>query len=506
MHRSLDNIGEVPSADAAEWALVRALLVPPNEKGIALASSAVQPGDFYNPVCRIVFEAILDVVHLGRPVDKISVCQHLAEVRSLDKVGGVEVLSLDRDTYVDEPYVTEWIREIKETARQRTIISANASALERLENGAPFVEAYGPLASALDELADSSGRALPSPLEEAALGCGPYEPPEFHVDSLLPEDKLVLLSGDTTSGKSVFAAHCLVARALALPVAGFFRSRNDGRPSIYLSHTSEMDKRQVKDMFRQSAAGLGVELPEKGLLIVANADADVLDLHPDSRRGWVAIEGILKDRHPAIIVLDSFRGFFGIDENNAQEVRRCMGRLKALASKYHVTVLVLHHLRKVGDISNRGRERVAGSRDLVNACDVHVHARSSGGFMDALLLDKTRCPSGAVTQGTKWTVTGTWLDHQDGSVPKSIIEVGVAEGGAHESKVDSAQRTILDALAGGPQTKEQLDAEDGTGERALRLLIDAGRVRDAGQKRGRKRLYELVPGVGEHPESSHDVV
>jgi len=411
-------------------------------------------------------------------------------------------LSLDPDTYVDECYVVEWIREIKEASRQRAVISANASALERLESGEPFAEAFRPLTSALGVWSEESGSGIEGIdvsrfFDDAALFCTrPYQPPTFLVEHLVPEQSLILFTGHSGAGKTSFALHTAIALAKGLLVAGAFATNANGRPVLWFNAASEMSEENLRRFMQENAAGLGVTLAEGDIVIAKPETANRLKLGVTRGQAHEFLEAVLKQYKPCLVVFDCMRRFFTIDENQSEQVNSALGLVKEICVRHGTSVLLLHHPRKRNDFDNSAGERIAGSRDIHAISDIHICAASKHGVMTQLELERTRTPVGHVVPGTRWDVDAV---RQDGSIPMSTFRFTLHDDSAAQSAADKCREQICNLMAAGPKTRHEVGADSGTGRTVFYKLKDEGRIKQlvdpmTGKKvrKDRRALYVLV--------------
>ena len=187
------------------------------------------------------------------------------------------------------------------------------------------------------------------------------------------------------------------------------------------------------------------------------------------------------------------------NESDQPEVRRAFAWLRSrIVNQYGTSVIIAHHLRKVGPVSNASRERVAGSRDIIASVDVHLAAKArDGGPMHAIRLDKTRMPLDGVGQGTEWPIEA----RLEASSPNRSTFTASAPISAATAANASAEERAVDEIrarleAEGPLTIEAVGAKTGTGRRAWKRLMAAGELVEAG-KDVRKTLYALKATVPE---------
>jgi hypothetical protein len=249
-----------------------------------------------------------------------------------------------------------------------------------------------------------------------------------------------------------------------------------------------MNSDSLQQYLHQAVAAFAKPLPPGRIHFEGAGGLATFRFQPDDQ---VRLERLIKRLSPVLVVFDTMRALFEVDENDAGDVRRPFAYLRQLCENHDCSAVVAHHVRKIGQVSNSDRERVSGSRDIIAAVDVHVALKSVDGRpLHAIKIDKTRFPHAGVAVGTEWPVTATL---EPGTPPRSIILAAehtspkvVAEKLAH------AEAAILERLeAEGPLTIAALGADRGNAKRAFETLRKAKAVVVV-DKVGRKKLYGLA--------------
>ena len=321
--------------------------------------------------------------------------------------------------------------------------------------------------------------------------------PSFLVEHLIPKRQLVLLSGPSSAGKTALAIHIVVAVLSARPVADQFDVPRLVRQVLVVN--AEMNPAELIQYATRSTEGLGLNrepfFDSDGTLdriLTLGTGRDTLR----GANGQIDVSRLRRvlAEHPDVelVVIDSFRAAFVVDENSANEIVEAYGELRKLIDEFGVSMLILHHLRKSqgGYSGNRG-DRVAGSGYIVGGVDTHIQIDPGPkGFMRRMSLQKTRTPSKGVYAGTEWGIEGTLTDT---SSSFRIITTAAPKRDPALDKLMAHYRTVGNA----PQTTDELNT---VVKRAAReKFTKAGILVEVPRTKGsRTKLWALSPGV-QHP-------
>jgi hypothetical protein len=214
------------------------------------------------------------------------------------------------------------------------------------------------------------------------------------------------------------------------------------------------------------------------------------------------LEGLVADWQPSLVIIDTQRAILIEDENDVMEVRAAFSWLRErIVNAHGATVLVCHHLRKMGPVSNKDRERVSGSRDILASVDVHLAAISQGEHpMHALAIGKTRFPVDGIAAGTEWPIEARLEYGAPGEPNRSIFIAGeIGESAAPVGLRGDDARTTLLALfeaSGGPLTRGDVSAKTGNAKRAWESMAKDKTIVFVGMRR-REKLFDLAERAAE---------
>jgi hypothetical protein len=316
----------------------------------------------------------------------------------------------------------------------------------------------------------------------------PFIEPAFVVRPLFPERAIVLVSGDVGSLKTAFLIHCALCIAARRPIAGRFPVASGEQCVLYLN--GEMGGDRTPTYVQHARAGLGVD-PLPGRFVFEGVGGVATFRYGESPELRRRLEVTLDTMRPSVVIFDTQRALFDFDENDAAAVRVTFRWLRELAERFGTCIVVVHHLRKIGAVSNNERERVAGSRDLIASVDVHLAVKSRGGRpMHALQLEKTRAPVQGATAGTEWPIDAR-LDMSTTPPASLIVANEPTHAAATISTEDAVDELRARLEAEGPLTISEMGASKGNAKRAYESLRDAGELVEVG-KDGRKLVFGLA--------------
>lgn len=113
----------------AEMAVTGALLR--NAKRV-LELTPIDPEEFYHPTCKLVVTACLELCAASKPVDPITVADHLAE--KLTAAGGFSGLSDMDSAYLTAENVAHYVAIIRDHALRRRVVMAACEAINVADN------------------------------------------------------------------------------------------------------------------------------------------------------------------------------------------------------------------------------------------------------------------------------------------------------------------------------------------------------------------------------------
>lgn len=111
-----------PHSTEAERAVLGAILLDPD--AIVKVSDFLMPLDFYDPVCRIIFQAMHDLYQRHEPIDFVTVSHKLVDTKEIQNIGGAAFLAELAANIPTSSHIYQYGQIVKAKAVHRRIIEA----------------------------------------------------------------------------------------------------------------------------------------------------------------------------------------------------------------------------------------------------------------------------------------------------------------------------------------------------------------------------------------------
>ena len=198
---------------------------------------------------------------------------------------------------------------------------------------------------------------------------------EWLIDGILPKRGVLLVTGEAGIGKSwllLSMAVCLDNGTPWLEMVGTDRS------SVLL--IDEENSRELLSLRLRKLGGV-----QSALRFLLGQGVMV-----DDPLRFEAINQMLEDEKPDVLVLDSLVRFHSGNENDAQDMGRVSRLLNELRRRHGCAVVVIHHRRKPNSMgSNDARHAFRGSSEINAFPDVHLDLTQRQGELH-LAMPKNR--------------------------------------------------------------------------------------------------------------------
>ena len=455
----------------AEQSVLGAMLM--EVAALKYARQALTGSDFHKAGHGLVFSEILAVADSGQPVDMITVVEHMRRHDTLDQIFGesngpayLAQLIESCPSAANAPAYVAIVRDLSLKRRAAALANqAHGYALNGVAAGVSLVE----LRRTLEELSASEREGhQPNTLSAADLMEMELPEPCWVVPGILPEG-LGILAGNPKLGKSWLALNICLAVACGGAALGQIAVESGDVLYLALEDTKRRLQSRLRKMLPQ-----GQKAPARLHLATEWERVD--------EGGIARLEQWLEE-HPSarLIVIDTL-----------QKVRTARARggdlyaddyagvsnLKAIADRFGVGVVVIHHRRKgQGDDD---LEAVSGTYGLTGAADSILSLKRERGRQDATLY-----------------VTGRDIDEQelalrwDGDIGSWSLLGEAAEYRLSEERASVMQTLRQAGRALSP--KDVFDSGVGSNAEAVRVLLY--KMASDGQIKNDGGRYSPIPAA-----------
>jgi len=300
---------------------------------------------FTTPMRRVIFSTIASLHHRGEHIDAVSV---ESELTSKGETNAAHLLG-ELETYpVDAPFHARQVRKAQECRRLHEALTRG---LDRLQEGPESVVQC--LRPELEKSPDGV-----RPIECIDLH-GELEPIPWLIEGWLAKQDVAMLAGAAESGKSTLAFDLADALTRGRPWLGIAPTQ----ALKVLIVDQEQGARAAQRLSQRIAKPYGK--PHENLRIASGQGLSLTDPEALAR-----LEQFIKSESFDLVIFDSVQQLFGgVDENSSSEVGPVFGELFRLRDKYGLTVLLIHHWRKVGQAPPQNRlELLRGTTAFGTQC------------------------------------------------------------------------------------------------------------------------------------------
>lgn len=421
----------LPSSDESERVILGAILL--DNSLIAQTVESLKPEDFYSPLNRRVFAAMIALFEKQKQIDPILIGEELKKEGSLDSIGGITVITNLTFGLPHFSDLAEYIKVVHDKSVVRTLIrtcnSITSEALAEEEEAeiildraeqAIFALAEARTNQSFSRLAPVADRVLARVREYAkgegtgitGLSTGFRELDEM--TSGLQRTDLVIIAARPSMGKTAF---CLT---LAQNAALYSRA-------VVAVFSLEMSKEQLVTRMLSSEAHINAHRFRTGHLMsnewerLANAIGTLSDakIFIDDTPGISSLEVRAKCRRLAaeqkqldLIVIDYLQLMGGgsgkRSENRQQEVSQISRELKGLAKELDVPVVALSQLSRAAESRNppiplmsdlRESGSIEQDADVVGFIyreDYYKETEENKGLAELIIAKQRNGPTGTV--------------------------------------------------------------------------------------------------------------
>lgn len=288
----------------------------------------------------------------------------------------------------------------------------------------------------------------------------------YLVDQLVPAKSVTLISAPSNAGKTALLIHMATAFAERRKAFGTLNVRNDeGRSVLYVN--GELTAFDFKSYAVAAARGIGMTEASARIILPGSGHRGEIMLGGGTAANFDPLSKIMRRERPALLVLDTLRALFDVDENEARQVAVIGASLTRLAAEHDCSIILAHHTRKPGQFGLGGlQSSVSGSGYLVGMVDTHIALRASDGrFANRLEVVKDR--RAADSGRREYAVVGSLINGVSTLTLQPI-----------QAKADKDEERLARMRVLGPQTKKQLEETKILGRRLFRRFRLENRIRE----------------------------
>lgn len=444
----------IPGNPSAERSLLGCILI--NPEAISTAAAIVREDDFYVEANRTIYETAHGLHDAGIPTDLEMMADALMRSGDLEEIGGLAYLLELPNLVPNSDNAAHYARVIARTGDRRRLLSAwQKHAALGLDSEADPLEAItaaqADLAQIGDRIIHRQGDGLPRGMSAAQLVGLQLPEPLWTAQGILSQGA-TLLAGPPKLGKSWMCLNLGLSVALGSEALGYTSTTQGSVLYLALEDTWQ----RLQDRLIQNLSGAAA--PEA---------LEIFREWPTLDQGCAeAIERWAQTKPDArLVIVDTLakvRGMARADEGKGtiyQADYMDVTRLKRVADRRGLTVLIVHHLRKMA--AEDPFEEISGTQGILGAAD------------DALILKSTAAsPEG----GKQYTLFGRGRNIEECALAMRFDgELGVWNviGQQAEVTYSEARGEVIRAIRenGGPMSAKDIGLEIDRSPDATRQLL-----------------------------------
>jgi RecA-family ATPase len=199
------------------------------------------------------------------------------------------------------------------------------------------------------------------------------EEKEWLVDKLIPSKAVCIITGKRGTMKTFMTL--LLCYSVASGEEFLDKFKTSQGKVIYLDKENGINIMKNRTMMLKR--GLERENDEFPIGFICFSQIKI-----DKLGGVAAIEEVIEQHKPKLLVIDTYRRSVGFDENDAGKVSELfVDILRPIVEKYNISVILIHHNRKSatnhGEVSDE-MDELRGSSDLANYADLIIKLERHG--------------------------------------------------------------------------------------------------------------------------------
>lgn len=455
----------LPASHDAEKGVLCSVLLSPDCLG-----GLVDLGQkhFHHPAHRIIWQCLVEMRALGKPIDLVTVTQEMADRKQLEKIGGPEVLGELQIFVPTATNVSAYAETLKEKALARAFIKtceeASQSAYENQSQ--PVRDLVTATISQLEPF--TSAQRKPDSLFEAfSRGTIPF--PKLKDLGIPPRRKLI---GDWFCEADlgfIFAPRGLGKTWFSLGLATAITAKESFGPWNVHDHAGVLyiDGEMPCESLQVRMAGLGADedlfvLNHESLFHITGKSLNLTDQEAQDSITRLCLRDGIK-----VLILDNLSCLFsGVNENEADAWEAVLPWLLTLRRHRIAVVIVAHSGRDGKNMRGTSRREDAAFSviRLDEVSDEGAERKNGARFISRFTKDRN---SKIEQPSYEWSFqTG-----EDGKVKITYKEA---------DRIDVLVQWVADGLTGATDIASEMGISKGTVSKLATKAIEAGRLRKEG--------------------------
>ena len=469
----------------AEQAVLGAFLIDPETiKHV----NGLQAEHFYLRKHQLIYVAQRDLISRGEPVDLITLGQELGN--NLALVGGAVYLFQLINATPSAINVASYASIVTETWKRREVLRL-LSEVAKATRGYTFDSSiYSDINSIQAQIAAlTAPTSAQAEFQSFAEIAPTLEPITWIWPGWVPQGMITLLGAAPGAGKSLVALD--MARRI---IHGM--NWPDGALNARSGNVIYVDAEFVPQLLKSRCESWQLDMSRLFLMLPDANDA--VDFSSDKYKD--RLRAMIERLKPELVIVDSLSSITTRGENNIEDIRGILAFLNEIATSYHVGLVLIHHLRKRGQLAFdldeitiddfRGSGHIiAMARSVLGLCTIRTGPEPDKNGPRKLQIVKTNLGAYPKSLGCDFKPLhpdGVMLDWNT-SAPKAYHS---------PSQADLCRAWLLDLLSSEPLSpKEVVDlARDEGYSRAtvFRVRQDLGiQIRDTEGRRSPNNRWEL---------------
>jgi hypothetical protein len=348
VHR-LDNL----QSPEAEMGVVGSMITEPEKAIPVVLTRRVSRWEFFNPVHRVLFQAVLDMYDSGEKVDLVTITQHLRDQKVLDSVGGAAYVtqlfafvptSAAIDYYIDILLEKRLRRDLYNLSCKMGRAAVGITEQDSDELLSQFAGQY----EQMFRLSKQSGFADAAHLLNGQLPA----PPIQIVRHIVHRGSKLILSGGSKTQKT----WSLMALALAVSTGTDWWGFHTHKSRVCYINL-ELQDWSFHERLVAVAEKTGVK-PDEGWLQILNLRGYAQSIE-DLRRHFAMM---LKSGFFALVIIDPIYKVLGRrDENKAGDIATLLNEVDRITVDVNAAVAMAAHFSKGNQSEKESIDRIGGS-------------------------------------------------------------------------------------------------------------------------------------------------